>query len=155
MSDNNNLIMIWFFFAGLEFFLFKYMLIPFFINRKCRNWEMTKGVIIESEYWSETSGEGETLWYVRLNCRYTVDGHEFTTDRYTLTDCKQRIFPSDNESAFKDNDRINEPIPVYYDPSYPAKAVLEMNNNGGIAVFFILNIVMIVYWFVVFNAKCL
>jgi hypothetical protein len=87
-------------------------------------WPTVPGVVVETTSKTWVEGEKDALFFGRVVYKYTVNGHDYTTD---LTDLGPGEKRSDVEAAQADVDRYHpgDPVQVFYDPEHPVIGVIE------------------------------
>lgn len=98
-----------------------------------QTWSSAQGTVAASEVRSFTQwkdGVQQTLYTPGITYRFTVNGREYTSDRYSLGAETGWGAPRTAEK------KVNEypagsPVTVYYDPKAPADSVLDRRLTGG------------------------
>lgn len=119
--------------AGLGLFL---LLFGFAKERQAlatQAWTSTQGTVVTSEVRSFTEwkdGVQRTLYTPGIVYRFTVNGREYTSDRYSLG-----AETGWNRSGFAEKKVEEYPagsaVTIYYNPKAPAESVLDRRLSGG------------------------
>lgn len=90
----------------------------------------TAGVITRSELEAIRGPDG-TAYLPKLEYRYTVDGHGFTSDvlRHDAYSTRERDYHERVRAGFP----LGAQVPVYFDPEQPQRAVLVRGDFTGVA----------------------
>lgn len=98
-----------------------------------QTWPSAAGTVVASEVRSFTrwkDGVQSTLYTPGITYRYTVNGREYTSDRYSLG--AESAWGASRIAEKKVNEYpAGSPVTVYYDPKAPADSVLERRLSRG------------------------
>lgn len=98
-----------------------------------RIWPSAQGTVVASEVRSFTQwkdGVQRTLYTPGITYRFTVNGREYTSDRYSLgaeTGWSTSRFAEKKVGGHP----VGSPVTVYYNPKAPAESVLDRRLAGG------------------------
>lgn len=98
-----------------------------------QTWTPTQGAVIASEVRSYTQwkdGIQHTFYTPGITYRFTVNGREYTSDRYSLgaeTGWSTSRFAEKKVKEYP----AGSPLTVYYNPKAPAESVLDRRLSGG------------------------
>lgn len=96
-------------------------------------WTSTQGTVVTSEVRSFTQwkdGVQRTLYTPGIVYRFTVNGREYTSDRYSLgaeTGWNRSRFAEKKVEEYP----AGSPVTIYFNPKAPAESVLDRRLTGG------------------------
>lgn len=100
-------------------------------------WPRVEGRVLRSEVRVDvTQRRGATRrgvrrYYAEVTYQYDARGATYTSSRYALGETSEKYQERADAEAVAAGFRTGQPIPVYYDPNYPASAVLEAGAGIG------------------------
>jgi hypothetical protein len=97
--------------------------------QQCRAWGFAEaaGTVVSSEVVTTSDSDGDDSHHLAITYRYTVNGREFTRDRY-----KYAAFGTNDKSWHRIAKGLppGTPVTVYHDPANPAEATLTRGPQG-------------------------
>lgn len=119
--------------GGLGLFLLVFGFVQERQALAAQTWQSTQGTVVASEVRSFTQwkdGIKRQLYTPGITYRFTVNTHEYISDRYSLgveTGWSPPQFAEEKVAEYPPR----SPVTVYYNPKAPAESVLDRRFSGG------------------------